>query len=99
MTTSKRKSERVISRTERHLQVGYRPNQGDTSIPMISFSGKWLLEAGFEPGIGISLKVLEGCLVLIVDSREQKRLKALEKVLVRQRTALEQARQQIKASI
>ncbi|MDH2125509.1 MULTISPECIES: SymE family type I addiction module toxin [Pantoea] len=40
----------------------------------VSLAGQWLPEAGFEVGTGVSLKVLDGCLVLITDSREETRL-------------------------
>lgn len=55
--------------------VSYRLKVGDCSTPQMSIAGKWLAEAGLEVGTGVSLKVMDGCLVLIPDSRNETRLR------------------------
>lgn len=77
--------------------MGYRPKGGDRSTPQVNLAGKWLADVGFEVGTGVSLKVLDGCLVLIPDSREETRLRQMQKELNEQRTKLEQVRQRMKA--
>ncbi|UQY44761.1 type I toxin-antitoxin system SymE family toxin [Erwinia sp. PK3-005] len=52
----------MISKPQRHLKIGYRSKQGDTSTPALK-----LKEAGFSTGI--TVKISEECLTLIVDSR------------------------------
>ncbi|NZB80056.1 type I addiction module toxin, SymE family, partial [Escherichia coli] len=42
----------TISKTQRHCTVGYLPNRSDT--PVIKISAKWLREAGFEIGTGVT---------------------------------------------
>jgi len=59
--------------------VGYRPQGGDTSTPQITLSGKWLSEAGFEPGQHYTVKISDGCLVVMaMNSREEELLAELE---------------------
>ncbi|WP_367395419.1 hypothetical protein [Pantoea sp. Ep11b] len=45
-------------------------------------------------GTGVSLKVLDGCLLLIPDNREETRLRHEQAQLARQRREMEQTRQQ-----
>ncbi|ADP09921.1 conserved uncharacterized protein [Erwinia sp. Ejp617] len=90
------KSERGISKTQRRVIVGYRPRGGERDTPQVSIAGKWLAEAGFSVGTGVSLTVLDGCLLLIPDSREERRLRAMELQLKAQQQELELARQRIK---
>jgi len=45
-------------------------------------------------GTGVSLKVLDGCLLLIPDSREETRLRQEQARLQQQRREIELARQQ-----
>ena len=33
-----------------------------------AFSAKWLREAGFEIGTGVTVKISEGCLILLADN-------------------------------
>ncbi|WP_440864401.1 SymE family type I addiction module toxin [Symbiopectobacterium purcellii] len=44
--------------------------KGDTSIPAINLFGKWLREPGFDAGTGVTVRIAEGCIVLIPDSDE-----------------------------
>ena len=71
--------------------MGYRPKGGDRSTTQVNLAGKWLAEAGFEVGTGVSLKVLDVCLVLITDSREERRLRQEQAQLEQQRREMEQA--------
>ncbi|WP_455819625.1 SymE family type I addiction module toxin [Pseudomonas cerasi] len=66
------KSQRGFSRTQRRVTVGYRPKGGDRDTPQVSIAGKWLAEAGFAVGADVSLTELDGCLLLIPDSREKR---------------------------
>ena len=86
-----------ISKAERRCIVGYRPKGGDRSTPQVSISGKWLAEAGFEVGTGVSLKVMDGCLMLIPDGPEERRLQQELAHLEQQKREMEQARQQAMA--
>ncbi|WP_455819480.1 SymE family type I addiction module toxin [Pseudomonas cerasi] len=78
------KSERGISKTQRRVTVGYRPKGRDRDTPQVSIAGKWLAEAGFSVGTGVSLTVLDGCLLLIPDSREDSRLRAMGQLKAQQ---------------
>ncbi|MBK5144384.1 type I addiction module toxin, SymE family [Budviciaceae bacterium BWR-B9] len=64
-----------LSITQRRYTVGYIPNRGDTSTPLLNLSGKWLKEAGFDTGTGVTVKITEGCIVLIPDNDEVKELR------------------------
>lgn len=59
----------TISKTQCHCTVGYLPNRSDTSVT------KWLREAEFEIGTGVTVKISEGCLLLIADSNEVQELR------------------------
>ncbi|MBK5143065.1 type I addiction module toxin, SymE family [Budviciaceae bacterium BWR-B9] len=61
-----------LSKTQRRYTIGYVPNRGDTSTPLLNLSGKWLTEAGFDTGTGVTVKITEGCIVLIADNDEVK---------------------------
>ncbi|OSM93881.1 MULTISPECIES: SymE family type I addiction module toxin [Lonsdalea] len=63
-----------ISKTERRCVVGYRPQNGNTSTPALTLSGKWLREAGFETGVNVTVRITDGCIVLIPDSDEVQQL-------------------------
>ncbi|AIE67777.1 TPA: type I addiction module toxin, SymE family [Klebsiella michiganensis] len=66
----------VVSGTERHLIVGYRPQGRDTSTPSLTLSGKWLRAAGFDTGKRFTVKVMDGCIVLLPQSDKEEMLKA-----------------------
>nr|CAC9163769.1 Putative endoribonuclease symE [Escherichia coli] len=63
----------TISKTQRRCTVGYLPNRSDT--PVIKISAKWLREAGFEIGTGVTVKISEGCLILLADNNEVQELR------------------------
>ncbi|EFI4024489.1 TPA: SymE family type I addiction module toxin [Escherichia coli] len=52
--------------------MGYLPNRSDT--PVIKISAKWLREAGFEIGTGVTVKISDGCLILLADNNEVQEL-------------------------
>ncbi len=62
-------------KTQRRYTVGYVPNRGDTSTPALNLSGKWLREAGFDTGIGVTVKIAGDCIVLILDKDEVRELR------------------------
>lgn len=66
----------TVSGTERHLIVGYRPQGRDTSTPSLTLSGKWLRAAGFDTGKHFTVKVMDGCIVLLPQSDKEEMLKA-----------------------
>ncbi|MDZ3868638.1 SymE family type I addiction module toxin [Escherichia coli] len=61
-----------MSKTQRRCTVGYLPNRSDT--PVIKISAKWLREAGFEIGTGVTVKISDGCLILLADNNEVQEL-------------------------
>ena len=66
-----------IAETERSVIVGYRPHGLDKSTPKLQLSGKWLRDVGFDTGAHITVKVMNGCIVLVPFSNR-------EEVLVRE---------------
>lgn len=68
-----------IAKTDRTLIVGYRPQGTNKSTPSLTLSGKWLRDAGFDTGQQVTVKVAEGCIVLMTcDEQQQKLLDALK---------------------
>lgn len=63
---------------QQRVTVGYRLKGGERDTPQVSIAGKWLAEAGFAVGTDVSLTELDGCLLLLPDCREEKRLRAME---------------------
>ncbi|BES18623.1 hypothetical protein Ef18B233LT_24530 [Escherichia fergusonii] len=53
--------------------MGYLPNRSDT--PVIKISAKWLREAGFEIGTGVTVKISDGCLILLADNNKVQELR------------------------
>ena len=76
MADSHSTSDFAVSGTERHLIVGYRPQGRDTSTPRLTLSGKWLRAAGFDTGKRFTVKVMDGCIVLLPQSDKEEMLKA-----------------------
>lgn len=64
-----------IAKTQRRYTVGYVPNRGDTSTPSLNLSGKWLKQAGFDTGCGVTVKIADDCIVLIPDNDEMQELR------------------------
>lgn len=48
----------------------YVPDRGDTDTPNIHLKGNWLKEAGFETGVHLTVKISDGCIVIIKDSEK-----------------------------
>ncbi|HHV7384877.1 TPA: SymE family type I addiction module toxin [Escherichia fergusonii] len=65
----------AISKTQRRTVVGYRPKWGDTSTPALNLSGKWLRDAGFDTGTGVTVKISEECLILIAEHNKVQELR------------------------
>ncbi|EGA8983407.1 TPA: SymE family type I addiction module toxin [Escherichia coli] len=42
---------------------------------MLKISAKWLREAGFEIGTGVTVKISKGCLILLADNNEVQELR------------------------
>ncbi|MBD2816641.1 type I toxin-antitoxin system SymE family toxin [Xenorhabdus sp. Flor] len=59
------------AKTERYYTVGYVPqNDKATAPPAIHLKGQWLKQAGFDIGGSVTVKIMDGCLVLIPASSE-----------------------------
>ncbi|EED6907921.1 type I toxin-antitoxin system SymE family toxin [Salmonella enterica subsp. enterica] len=43
--------------------------------PSLHLKGDWLAEAGFETGRGVTVKISQGCIVLMADSNEEQKLR------------------------
>ncbi|MCC8422922.1 SymE family type I addiction module toxin [Photorhabdus thracensis] len=72
MAKAHSKAEAAINKavkTERYYTVGYVPqNDKAKAPPAIHLKGQWLKAAGFDIGGTLTVKVMNGCLVLIPDS-------------------------------
>ncbi|MEX6158729.1 SymE family type I addiction module toxin [Providencia manganoxydans] len=56
--------------------MGYAPNGNKAAPPpAIHLKGHWLKDAGFETGFTFTVKILNGCLVLIPDSEDTRAIK------------------------
>lgn len=75
----------TISKTQRRVKVGSvgichtnRKTKVPTRYshtPGIHLKGNWLAEAGFDTGRGVTVKISEGCIVLIADCDEVQELR------------------------
>ncbi len=63
------------AKTERRYTVSYVPSQNGPSTPAINLSGKWLKDAGFDTGTGVTVKIAGDCIVLIPDGDEVQALR------------------------
>ncbi|PHM22277.1 SymE family type I addiction module toxin [Xenorhabdus budapestensis] len=64
------------AKTERYYTVGYVPQNDKASAPpAIHLKGQWLKAAGFDKGCTLTVKILDGCLVLIPDSDNTQSIK------------------------
>jgi len=72
------------------------PNWGDTSTPNINLKGKWLHEAGFETGAHLTVKISDGCILIIKDNKEVDELKHKQEELSQQLRDIKLANQNIK---
>lgn len=80
-----------IAKTDRTLIVGYRPQGTNKSTPSLTLSGKWLRDAGFDTGQQVTVKVAEGCLVLMTGSEQEQTLLAELKAAQRKLKEIEEA--------
>ncbi|MES0263550.1 SymE family type I addiction module toxin [Citrobacter portucalensis] len=48
---------------------------GYTRSPSLHLKGDWLEEAGFETGRGVTVKISDGCIVLMADNNEVQELR------------------------
>ncbi|OAT33424.1 SymE family toxin [Buttiauxella ferragutiae ATCC 51602] len=60
--------------------------------------GKWLKEAGFETGVHLTVKISDGCIVIIKDSDEVDTLKHEQEALRQQLRDIKQANRDIKST-
>lgn len=75
----------TISKTQRRYKVSYvrvrhenRRNITKTyysSHPCLTLKGDWLKEAGFDTGGGVTVKISQGCIVLMADGDEMQELR------------------------
>ncbi|MDE9534634.1 SymE family type I addiction module toxin [Xenorhabdus bovienii] len=63
------------AKTERYYTVGYVPQNDKTNAPPAHLKGQWLKAAGFAIGGSVTVKIMDGCLVLIPASSETNSLK------------------------
>ncbi|MEQ1977412.1 SymE family type I addiction module toxin [Xenorhabdus sp. SGI240] len=64
------------TKTERYYTVGYVPqNDKAKAPPAIHLKGQWLKAAGFDKGCTLTVKIMDGCLVLIPDSDDTRNIK------------------------
>jgi toxic protein SymE len=73
------------------------PNRGDTCTPNIHLKGKWLREVGFETGVHLTVKISDGCIVIIKDSEEVDALKHEQEALRQQLRDIKLANLNIKS--
>ncbi|WP_212024904.1 SymE family type I addiction module toxin [Citrobacter portucalensis] len=79
------KAEPAISKAQRRYKVGYvsaRHINSKTCMttyysqhPSLHLKGDWLKEAGFETGRGVTVKISDGCIVLMADNNEMQELR------------------------
>ncbi len=56
--------------------MGYVPQNDKASAPpAIHLKGQWLKAAGFDKGCTLTVKIMDGCLVLIPDSDDTRSIK------------------------
>ncbi|WP_036770933.1 SymE family type I addiction module toxin [Photorhabdus australis] len=64
------------AKTERYYTVGYVPqNDKAKAPPAIHLKGQWLKAAGFDKGCTLTVKIMDGCLVLIPDSDDTRSIR------------------------
>ncbi|EIO7469113.1 type I toxin-antitoxin system SymE family toxin [Salmonella enterica subsp. enterica] len=60
-----------MSHTNRKTKVP----TGYSRSPSLHLKGDWLKEAGFDTGRGVTVKISEGCIVLMADNNEMQELR------------------------
>ncbi|NHB90370.1 SymE family type I addiction module toxin [Photorhabdus tasmaniensis] len=99
MAKAHSKAEAAVNKavkTERYYTVGYVPNGVNNATPAIHLKGQWLKQAGFDTGGQITVKVMDGCLVLIPDSEATQQQ---HQQYQRQQAHLREIKQQMRALI
>jgi len=67
--------------------------------PSINLKGKWLKEAGFETGAHLTVKISDGCIVIIKDSEEVDVLKHEQEALRQQLQDIKMTNKNIKSAL
>ncbi|AOM41989.1 SymE family type I addiction module toxin [Xenorhabdus hominickii] len=68
-STKQNRAVNKAAKTERYYTVGYVPqNDKTTAPPAIHLKGQWLKAAGFDIGGTLTVKIMDGYLVLIPDN-------------------------------
>ncbi|MEB0900986.1 SymE family type I addiction module toxin [Citrobacter portucalensis] len=57
------------------LVLGFLLNYQNSRNPSLHLKGNWLEEAGFETGRGVTVKISDGCIVLMADCNEVQELR------------------------
>nr|WP_240487831.1 SymE family type I addiction module toxin [Photorhabdus australis]OCQ51569.1 Toxic protein SymE [Photorhabdus australis subsp. thailandensis] len=100
MAKAHSKAEAAINKavkTERYYTVGYVPQNDKASAPpAIHLKGQWLKAAGFDKGCTLTVKIMDGCLVLIPDSEATQQQ---HQQYQRQQEQLREIKQQMRALI
>lgn len=97
--TAPEATDSVISKAQRRYIVGYVPNRGDTGTPNIHLKDKWLKEARFETGAHLTVKISDGCIVIIKDSDEVDDIKHEQEVLRQQLRDIKRETKNIKSAL
>ncbi|WP_368870943.1 SymE family type I addiction module toxin [Proteus mirabilis] len=64
------------TKTERFYTVGYVPqNNKAKAPPAIHLKGQWLKAVGFDKGCTLTVKIMDGCLVLIPDTDDTRTIR------------------------
>ena len=71
---------------------------GDVRYTNTHLKGKWLKEAGFEMGTHLTVKISDGCIVLIKDSEEVDELKHEQEARRQQLRDIKQAHRNMKSA-
>jgi toxic protein SymE len=79
------------AKTERQIIIGYRPQGRDRSTPSLQLSGKWMRDAGFDTGHHVTVKVMQGCIVLMTFGEQEQKMAAEIKLLKQKLSGIESA--------
>ena len=70
--------------------------RAETGTSNIHLKGKWLKEAGFETGAHLTVKIADGCIVIIKDSEKVDELKHEQEALRQQLRDIKQANREMR---
>ena len=75
----------TLSKAQCRYQVSYVSTRNENSkthmttyysrSPSLHLKGDWLKEAGFDTGTSVTVKISEGCIVLMVEANEEQELR------------------------